>query len=167
VLKLDKANGTRHWPNKREKFKSWSYMEGSVGAGFMTNQHAIRAVFGLLVLFCCAFLACTASAVEPEAQTGIARVILVGPIHGGPSRAGIPDSKPLANVSFVVAKEDATVGSFRTDNEGRFRISIPPGHYTVSTKEKRGRIGHFGPFEVDVSEGKTTDVQWSCDTGMR
>jgi hypothetical protein len=66
-----------------------------------------------------------------------------------------------------VTNENATVASFTTDDQGRFRVSLPPGHYIVSTKEKRAKIGRYGPFEVSVSEGKMTNVQWNCDTGMR
>lgn len=131
----------------------------------MKKQHAIRAIFVLFALFSCAPFSRMSSAVE--SGSGIEGVILVGPIHGGPSRAGIPDSKPLANVAFVVTGETAPVASFTTDEQGRFRVSLPPGHYTVSIKERRSKIGYFGPFEVTVSEGKMTNVQWKCDTGMR
>ena len=91
----------------------------------------------------------------------------MSPIRGGPSRAGIPDSGPLANVAFVVENEKAAVTSFTTDDQGQFRISLAPGHYTVSRDGKKGGIGRFGPFEVDVSAGKMTKVQWTCDTGIR
>jgi hypothetical protein len=103
----------------------------------------------------------------PQPGTGIEGVTTVGPTHGGPTRVGIPDSKPLANMTFVVENEKGAVTSFATDDQGRFRISLTPGHYTVSPKEKRPKIGRYGPFVVDVVAGQMTKVAWYCDSGMR
>jgi len=135
--------------------------------GFMKKQHPIGIIFLFLSLFSWASLAETTPAVRTNSGSGVEGVISVSPIHGGPSRAGIPDSKPLANVAFDVANENGTVASFATDDKGRFQVSLPPGHYTVSIKEKRSAIGRYGPFEVDVVADKMTKVQWNCDTGMR
>ena len=108
-----------------------------------------------------------AEAQPADSGTGVEGVIAVSPVHGGPSRLGLPDSRPLANVAFVVQNENGTVTSFTTDDQGRFRISLAPGHYTVSIKERKGGIGRYGPFDVDVAAGKMTSVQWTCDSGMR
>jgi len=74
---------------------------------------------------------------------------------------------PLANANFVVENNKGEVASFTTDNSGRFRAVLPPGHYKVSLKGRKSSIGRFGPFEVDVVPGKMTNVQWECDSGMR
>jgi hypothetical protein len=68
---------------------------------------------------------------------------------------------------FVVENEKRAVASFTTDDQGRFRISLAPGHYTVSMNGKKHRIGYYGPFDVDVVAGRKTKVQWECDTGIR
>jgi Prealbumin-like fold domain len=102
-----------------------------------------------------------------DSGTGIEGVIAMGPIHGGPVRPGIPTSKPLANTQFVVKNKTSEVASFTTDDQGKFRVALAPGHYTVFMKNKKGAIGHYGPFEVDVVAGKMTTVNWECDTGMR
>lgn len=80
---------------------------------------------------------------------------------------GVPDSRPLANTEFVVENASGTVASFKTDDEGKFRISLAPGHYTVSLKSGKRAIGRYGPFDVDVTAGQFTKVQWNCDSGMR
>ena len=100
-----------------------------------------------------------------ESGTGIEGVITVGPIHPGPAREDIPNSAPLANTTFVVENEKGTVASLTTNNQGRFRVSLAPGHYTISMKERQVR--QCGPFEVDIVVGKMTKVEWQCDTGMR
>ena len=94
-------------------------------------------------------------------------MITVGPTHGGPARIGVPDSKPLANTTFIVENEKGVVTSFVTDDQGRFRISLTPGHYAVSIKDMNPKIGRYGPFDVDVVPGQMTKVQWECDTGIR
>jgi hypothetical protein len=101
------------------------------------------------------------------AETGIEGVITVTPAKPGPIRADSPGSLPLADTAFVVENGNHEVTSFTTDGQGRFRVSLPPGHYKVSMKGRKSAIGHFGPFEAEVTAGKMTNVQWECDSGIR
>ena len=100
-------------------------------------------------------------------ETGISGVILVSPSHGGPIRLGVPNTAPLPETEFVVRKGKETAATFKTDQEGKFRVSVPPGHYTVSRANYISRVGSYGPFEVDVVPGRMSQVQWTCDSGMR
>jgi hypothetical protein len=68
------------------------------------------------------------------------------PVNGGPARMGVPDSKPLPNATFIAQNEKGTATSFTTDDQGSFRVSLVPGHYTVSLKEKKGGIGSLRPL---------------------
>jgi hypothetical protein len=104
---------------------------------------------------------------RPDTQTGVEGVITVSPVRGGPARLGVPNSRPLTNTDFVVQNDKGPVTSFTTDDQGQFRVSLAPGHYTVSIKERKGSIGRYGPFDVDVVAGQVTKVEWQCDTGMR
>jgi len=99
--------------------------------------------------------------------TGIEGVITINPARPGPARIGAPNSQPLANTAFTVESQKGEVTSFTTDDQGRFRVSLAPGHYKVSLKGKRGGVGRFGPFEAGVVAGQMTKVQWECDSGMR
>jgi hypothetical protein len=101
------------------------------------------------------------------AEAGIEGVISMSPGHPGPIRPGIPNSRPLAGTEFAVEKDGKIVASFRTNEQGSFKIALAPGHYTISAKEKKSSIGRFGPFEADVAAGQFTKVQWTCDSGMR
>ena len=123
-----------------------------------------RIILVLLVLSGCF----SSGQTQSGSGTGIEGVITFGPTQGGPIRADTPSSKPLANVTFVVENEKgAEVASFTTDDQGRFRVPLTPGHYTVSKEGKKHGIGHYGPFDVDVVAGRMTNVQWECDTGIR
>ena len=95
-------------------------------------------------------------------HSGIVGAITITPTQGGPIRQGAPSAKPLPDTEFVVKQGDEVVKTFRTDGKGHFQIGLPPGHYSVVKKE-RGKIGSFGPFEVDVAAGKMKSVAW----GMR
>lgn len=104
---------------------------------------------------------------QRQAKTGVKGLISISPIHGGPTRQGVPDSKPLGNVEFLVTKESRAVTSFHTDSEGRFQVTLPPGHYTVSRKDQKPGIGGYAQFEVDVIAGEMKQVHWECDSGIR
>jgi len=113
------------------------------------------------------WVAMAAAQVTPKAKTGIEGVISVSPVQAGPVRQGTPDSKPLTNTAFVVRHGNEIVASFETDDLGGFRIFLPPGHYVISRKDWAGAIGHYGPFEVDVTAGQMKIVRWNCDSGLR
>jgi hypothetical protein len=106
--------------------------------------------------------------IEPNRGTGIEGVISVSPTRPGPIRAGsdIPNAAPLPNATFTVSSDNAKVATFTTDGEGRFRVSLKPGHYVIVLAEHRFPRP-CGPFEIDVESAKMTKVEWRCDTGMR
>ena len=129
-----------------------------------------RITFFLILAFlfvCCFSSAQPQPTPAPEPGTGIEGLITVGPIHGGPARIGVPDSKPLANITFLVENEKGSVAAFTTDVEGRFRILLAPGRYRVSRKNAQPKVGRYGPFDVDVVAGQMTKVAWYCDSGMQ
>ncbi len=103
---------------------------------------------------------------QSGSETGIEGIITIDPSRPGPVRADAPSS-PLANTAFIVESQKGEITSFTTDDQGRFRMPLTPGHYKVSLKGKTGGIGRFGPFEVDVVAGQMTQVQWRCDSGIR
>ncbi len=103
---------------------------------------------------------------EGPAGSGIEGVISVSPSKPGPIRLGAESKAPAGNVEFVVKKDAVRVASFTTDGEGKFRLSLPPGHYTIVREGPGARIGHWH-FEVDVAGGQFTKVGWTGDSGMR
>lgn len=103
---------------------------------------------------------------QPAGETGITGTITISPISGGPTRMGVPDSKPLAQTEFAVKKGEETVATFTTDAAGHFSVSLGAGHYSIVKKE-RSMIGSYGPFEIEVVAGKMKTVTWNCDSGIR
>jgi hypothetical protein len=117
-------------------------------------------LFAMLALF-------SPSQLHGAPESGIEGVITISPAQPGPVRANAPDSKPLANTTFAAENEKGEVTSFTTDEQGHFRVPLPPGHYKVSRKGRKSGVGRYGPFEADVLAGKTTRVEWECDSGIR
>ena len=120
----------------------------------------------LTLLFCCAGAA-TPSPAQPETGTGLEGEIWIGPIRGGPHRIGVANSKPMANATFDVGQDEKIIASVDTDDQGRFRISLPPGKYSIFKKGAKGRIGRCGPFEVEIVAGQMKKMRWECDSGLR
>ena len=117
----------------------------------------------------CALFPFTVMAASPSPTpmpSGIEGVILVSPNRPGPIRKDVPSEGPAGNVTFVVMQADAKVASLTTDAEGRFRVSLPPGHYIVTRDDPGARIGHWH-FEAEVKAGEMTSVRWTGDSGMR
>jgi hypothetical protein len=102
----------------------------------------------------------------PPVETGLEGVISVSPSRPGPQRIDTPNVAPARNILFVVKKGETKVTSFTTDAEGRFRIRLAPGHYTVLREDPGAAVGHWR-FEVDVVANEMAKVHWTGDSGMR
>jgi hypothetical protein len=109
----------------------------------------------------------TVAETPPPGTSGIEGTILVSPTRPEPIRKDEEQSvAPVRNTQFVVKAGDATVKTFTTDGEGRFRVTLPPGHYVVMREGAPPRIGRWH-FEADVVAGRVTKVNWTADSGMR
>jgi hypothetical protein len=121
----------------------------------------------LIALLFAACLAGSGLAQTPAPTTGIEGVISIGPIHGGPVRAGEANSAPLAKATFDVSSSSGVVASFETDDTGHFRVALAPGRYSIQRHGPRKKLGGCGPFEVEVPADAIRKIRWDCDTGMR
>jgi len=124
----------------------------------LNKQQSLELFLILLGLFCCVARAETQP--TPQAEGGsLEGSISLHTISGGPVRQGVPDSRPLANTTFVVKKADLTVASFTTDDQGRFRISLPPGHYSTLDKlweahRVRNNLVHTPDFNIPQAKAE-------------
>ena len=121
----------------------------------------------LLGLIPCLALTQTQPTPAADGSTGIEGIISMTPIQGGPTRQGEPDSMPLANIIFEVRQNGQVTKLFQTDDRGQFHVELKPGHYTIARKDWQRAVGFYGPFEVEITQGRMTRVEWKCDTGIR
>ncbi len=128
----------------------------------MAHVHTSIVAATLVALF-----SMTAVATPPPGTSGIEGTIVVSPTRPGPIRKDdAPSVVPVRNAPFVVKAGDATVKTFTTDDEGRFQVALPPGHYVIVKEGAAARIGRWR-FEADVVASQMTKVNWTADNGMR
>ena len=99
--------------------------------------------------------------------SGIEGTVTVSPIHGGPSKQGVPDSGPMPNTVFAVETAAGTVATFKTDEKGHFKVELPPGRYSIRIKEPTMKGRGCGLADIEVTAAGFKEVHWDCDTGMR
>ena len=100
-------------------------------------------------------------------DTGIRGTVLWGPVSPGPSMPAIQVDEPTS-VTFSVRRGRAQVAAFRSDNEGRFELILPPGDYTiVPDKSTPIPSPESQKTRVTVPEDGFTDIIIRLDTGMK
>lgn len=116
-----------------------------------------------VTLFAGAILAAPACA--GEANSGISGLVLRGPTQPV-CRVGVPCDEPAPRATLAVTKAGRIVARTRTNEQGRFRVALAPGRYTVITTG--ARIGQMAPsVSVRVRTGAYTRVTLHIDTGIR
>jgi len=103
--------------------------------------------------------------------SGVAGVVRLGPrcpveVRGRPC----PDVPPVG-VEVLIAQQlpgerygaGDPVAQTATDGKGRFRVAVPPGAYVVTAEA--GMSCEF--MDVVVTAGAFTNIDVSCDTGIR
>lgn len=108
--------------------------------------------------------------VTPQGQSGIEGQAVISPAHPGPIRQGESGSAPYATTLVVLNTGDGReVSRVQTGSDGRFRVSLPPGEYTVGPPrdQQPRRFGRGEEQTVKVLPGKFTHVTISFDSGMR
>jgi hypothetical protein len=99
--------------------------------------------------------------------------ILVSGLHGtvtkGPivpvCRAGEPCSAPVQ--ATLLFRRGTHVYRTRSSATGAYRITLPPGYYTVSTVERLGITRNVRPLRVHVRAGHVDLLDFGIDTGIR
>jgi hypothetical protein len=118
-------------------------------------------------------LACLASAAAAGgAQSTPSASGLTGTVTRGPTtpvcRVGEPCDAPAANFVLVFTRMRGSIPvRARTDVDGRYRVRLAAGIYTV-TSEVPVRIGRgIAPARVHVRAGHVDRIDFSVDTGIR
>jgi hypothetical protein len=122
----------------------------------------------LRVLTTIALIGCLQEAAPAHtAQGGIRGTVLWGPVAPGPARAGEAEEAPLS-ATFAVFRAAEKVGGFKSDDKGRFELSLPAGVYLIVPDNKTPVPNPQGQkTRVTVAAQGFTEVTIRLDTGMR
>ena len=123
----------------------------------------------LLVVVALSAIACGGGSPTPVVSgSGIAGRALAGPIcpvelPGDPACA----PRAVAGALVIVRGVDgAEVATAQTADDGSFKVSVPPGRYTLEGAPVEGLMGNPTAVEIEVGDGVTT-VVLRYDTGIR
>jgi hypothetical protein len=120
----------------------------------------------LLVLGSCRFPGATTAPTVPVAGRAVA-----GPVC--PVESVSPDPscapRPVAGAELVVRDADGRiVQTLRTDDDGRFATTLPPGSYRIEPQRVEGILGTAPAVDIEVREDSPLeDVVIVYDTGIR
>lgn len=105
--------------------------------------------------------------VATETESGVEGRTLISPTHGGPTRANEPSGAPYAaTLSIVAVASGREAARLKSDAEGRFRISLPPGEYRI-VPVSPGRFPRATEQTVTVRPGQFAHIEIQFDSGMR
>ncbi len=112
--------------------------------------------------------ACGGQEEEPPLASGIQGQVLLGPVcpvvrEGTPC----PDAPYQATIDVLTADLSRNVATFTTDQQGRFRVPLPPGDYYLDPQPPNGPFPRPVPQTVTVPPDRFLDITIQYDTGIR
>jgi len=106
--------------------------------------------------------------IKVNLESGVEGQAVLSPSHPGPIRPGEPSTTPYKTTIVVRDAASKEVAHVETDSEGRFRIKLAPGTYTIGGPQRSGRfLPRAGEETVTVEPGKYARVTIHFDSGMR
>ena len=118
-----------------------------------------------VALVCLFTLGCHSPA-SPTLTTGLTGTAIRGPITPV-CRIEVPCDAPFS-ADFSVEHNGRVVSGFRSDQDGRFTVTLEPGQYRVVPAANAPIISPASQAKtVNVLASGLTEVHWSFDTGIR
>lgn len=126
-----------------------------------------RAALAVLApLLASAAVDCSDGILGSDPTTGLEVEVVRGPIE--PVEVpGRDDTAPVRDAIVQVRRAGGGEARARTDREGRARLLLEPGAYTVEVRRCPGALLLPGAAETTVEEGRFSAVRLECDTGIR
>ena len=116
----------------------------------------------MLTITVVALLGATAGSAGATSRSGLRGTALLDP--GSPvCKVGTPCTRPAANVLLRFSRNGRVVAHTRTDSEGRYRLTLRPRKYGVTSAT--GVV--VTPAQVTVATGRYRRVTFRLNTGVR
>jgi hypothetical protein len=120
----------------------------------------------LAIAFGAVALLAAGSAQATGIRSGLHGVVMRGPISPV-CVAEQPCDEPARNVTLLFSRNSHVVGRAVTNSEGRYRVRLPAGVYSVR-RPGAVTIGRgLEPDRARVRSGRFMRVDFSIDTGIR
>jgi hypothetical protein len=121
-----------------------------------------------VVVFTLVLAAC--SGTTADRSNGRSVAVIEGKVTAGPT-CPVERADHPCPLRLVIAKIEAAVGtrvvaSTRSEADGSYRLELPIGSYTL-TAVTGTAFPRCMPSQVDIVTVAPTDVDISCDTGIR
>jgi hypothetical protein len=81
-------------------------------------------------------------------------------------RRGVPNSRPFQAEVTILDARGQSVDRFERDRDGRFRVALAPGTYTLHPESPR-TLPRASDQPVSVAPGQFTKVRIVYDSGIR
>jgi hypothetical protein len=105
------------------------------------------------------------------AQATVGRGSLAGVVKRGPIAPVCvveqPCDEPAKGVTLLFSRNDRVVGRVITDDQGRYRLQLPAGLYSVRRPAAASIDRKLEPNHVRVYARRAAHVDFSIDTGIR
>jgi hypothetical protein len=101
-------------------------------------------------------------------NSGIRGTVMLGPtcpVMRDPPDPQCSDRGYETEISIARAS-DAVIATTKSDAQGNFEVSLPPGEYVVSAAGGK-MLPRCSPVTVTVSAGEYFSAKINCDTGIR
>src|SRR4051794_25475532 len=121
----------------------------------------------LIVTICAAAVLVSAGAAATPPRTGAWGVVTRGPIVPV-CVAGQPCSAPARHVQLVFSQNGQALAQATTDDNGKYRLPLKAGVYTVKVGTQGARVGRgLEPTKLRTVATRWVRVDFSLDTGIR
>ena len=119
-----------------------------------------------LVLFSSVALAAAAAAQATPPRGTLAGVVMRGPVSPV-CVAEQPCDLPAKNVTLLFTRNGRIVGRAMTGVDGRYRLRLPAGVYSVRRASVTGIDRRLEPVAARARAGLTVRIDFHIDTGIR
>lgn len=124
----------------------------------------MRWLMTLLMLAAAAWPTARANASDAELDG----TVTLSPARPGPQHAGERGAIPMANAVVRALQANGTeVARTTSDDQGHFKMAVAPGAYEIAVDASGAAFPRCQATHVVVHDGERTDVQVTCDSGMR
>ncbi|GIV62632.1 MAG: hypothetical protein KatS3mg044_1498 [Rhodothermaceae bacterium] len=101
-------------------------------------------------------------------DSGVEGHVLRSPARPGPVRSGEANEAPFSATFTILDEEGRLVATFATDDDGYFRVSLPPGTYTLVPSADAPIMNPTSQQRTfTVTAGTYHTLRLVFDTGLR